>query len=188
MTETVFINNENMATLVCPRCGKTNTIDVSEYMKSESRVKIKYTFRCELCSCGESSCSLCNTENCEFGVSNEVYLERRKHHRKKVSLPGTFGFIGKDKETDTMTVADISRTALRFSPHVKQDFNENDSLIVVFYLDDERNTRVEKEVRVKEVIGSYVIAKYVSFDPQDRYDREISIYLFTSDSKADGQQ
>ncbi len=185
MTETVFINNENMATLTCPRCQRTNTIDVSGYMKSESRVKIKYTFRCELCSCGETSCSHCHTENCEFGVSSEVYLERRKHHRKKVSLPGTFSFIGKDKETDTMTVVDLSRTALRFSPHVKQVFNENDSLIVVFHLDDERNTRIEKEVRVKEVIESYVIAKYVSFHPEDRYDREISLYLFTSDSKAD---
>lgn len=182
MTETVFINNENMATLVCPRCGKTNTIDVSEYMKSESRVKIKYTFRCELCSCGESGCSQCNTENCEFGVSNEVYLERRKHHRKKVNLPGTFSLIGKNSETGSMTVADLSRTALRFRPEGKRDFRENDSLIVVFHLDNGRNTRIEKEVRVKEVAESYIIAQYISVRPGDSYDKELSLYLFASES------
>lgn len=59
----VFINNDNMATFVCPTCKRQTTADVAEYKDIDKAVRIQHT-----CSCGHSQTVL-------FG-KKEIFTER----------------------------------------------------------------------------------------------------------------
>ena len=48
--EKIYVHSDRLATLICPRCGKAKTIDVSHLMKKERSVDIRVRFKCRMCT------------------------------------------------------------------------------------------------------------------------------------------
>ena len=78
MINTVSITKSKKATFICPECGQLKIVDVRKFVYSNRKIKIN----CK-CSCGHQWISV---------------LERRKHVRKMVNLPGTCDFLIGDRE------------------------------------------------------------------------------------------
>lgn len=151
----VFINADNQATFVCPECQRSSVRDVSQYTHIDKAVRVK----CQ----------------CECGHSYFVSLERRKHYRKEISLPGIFKSqaIGRGQ----MTIKDISRFGLKFEVKSGRCPYLDEVVIVEFYLDDSHNTFISKEAVIKKVHNMTVGAEFCSINSSNQADRRLGFYL-----------
>ena len=132
----VFVNNNNQAIFVCPKCEKAKTADVSRYKKLRQSVRVKYA-----CKCGH----VCS-----------VLLERRQYYRKETYLSGVYE-LRTGNLKNTMIIKDISPTGLRFEITSKRDFNIGNNLIVEFkFDDDDDSTAVNKEVFVRSICDNMI--------------------------------
>ncbi len=139
MTEKkVFMNSNNMATFVCPKCAKAKLMDVSEYKDIQKAVKV----RCK-CSCGHSYV---------------VLLERRMFYRKETDLSGRFVNTATGVE-GTIRVRNLSRTGLKFEPEDVSALSPGDPLTLEFWLADE--SRIQKEVVVRTIAENLVGAEFI---------------------------
>ncbi|OQY57522.1 MAG: hypothetical protein B6245_16595 [Desulfobacteraceae bacterium 4572_88] len=154
----VFINN-NMASFVCPKCKKTVTMDVSKYKDINRAVRIE--------------------GQCVCGHSHTVLLERRKHYRKEVIIPGEYVF---GRKRGMMTVMDLSRSGLKFEADETGKLRVGDKLSVRFRLEDTNRTLIEKEVVIRTISGGNILgSEFSSRDarrPIDKaYDMAIAHYI-----------
>jgi len=160
-TKKVFINNDNMATFVCPKCKKQTTADVSEYKDINKAVRIQHK-----CSCGHSQ---------------TVLLERRKFYRKNVNISGTY-VLPQEGIRRPMTIKDLSRSGLKLEL-TGERVKVGDRLSVVFNLDNPQKTLIKKEVIVKTASGCIIGTEFCSRDPNNAidkaYDTAIGFYTFS---------
>ena len=160
MSEKVFISIDNTATIVCPKCEKSKTENVSKYLETNEAVMLKH--------------------HCSCGYLHTVLLERREKHRKAVNLPGKYcHFLPAGQETKgSITVKDISRAGLNFklNENEKQNFVIGTKLFVEFHLDDEPKTLIKKEVIVRNIRGLHIGSE---FNSVDLYDSALGLYMFT---------
>ena len=66
----LFVTEDNKATLFCPVCAKSRSIDASAYIAIERVVRIRI--------------------KCPCGHHYTAQLERRRHFRKMVHFQGTY--------------------------------------------------------------------------------------------------
>jgi hypothetical protein len=160
MTEKVFIYKDNKAIIICPKCEKSKTIDVSEELGSKYLVQLQHK-----CSCG-------------YLVI--VLLERRKRHRKITNLKGVYsGLVSEEKEAKgSMTIQDITRAGLSFmlDESASQKLNMGDNLLFEFHLDDKSRSLIKKEGLISNMRGPYI---GVEFSSVDLYDRALGQYMFS---------
>ena len=160
MTDNVFIYKDNKAIVICPKCEKSKTIDVSEDIGSKYLVRLQHK-----CSCG---------------YLYIVLLERRKRHRKIVNLPGTFiCSVSKDQaDKGLMTIQDITRAGpcIKLDANTKQKFNIGDKFLLEFHLDDKARSLIKKEAIIRNVRGPFI---GVEFSSVDLYDRALGLYMFS---------
>jgi len=160
MTDNVFIYKDNKAIVICPKCEKSKTIDVSEDIGSKYLVRLQ-----PKCSCG---------------YLYIVLLERRKRHRKIVNLPGTFIYSVSKEQVDKglMTIQDITRAGLCFKldANTKQKFNIGDKFLLEFHLDDKSRSLIKKEAIIRNIRGPFI---GVEFSSVDLYDRALGLYMFS---------
>jgi len=160
MTDNVFIYKDNKAIVICPKCEKSKTIDVSEDIGSKYLVRLQ-----PKCSCG---------------YLYIVLLERRKRHRKIVNLPGTFIYSVSKEQVDKglMTIQDITRAGLCFKldANTKQKFNIGDKFLLEFHLDDKSGSLIKKEAIIRNIRGPFI---GVEFSSVDLYDRALGLYMFS---------
>ncbi|MBW1891576.1 MAG: PilZ domain-containing protein [Deltaproteobacteria bacterium] len=149
MIKTIYISATNHATITCPQCETTKTVDVSRYAGMEQTVRVK-----SRCACGHTWTSV---------------LEKRKQYRKGVSLPGTFTHIvdGNPLHKGTMAVTDLSAGGLKIKLGEPFDLRSNDKLHVEFHLNDARHTLISKNVLVKNVDGLYIGVAFSRSEPDD---------------------
>jgi hypothetical protein len=163
--EKVFINAENKATFICPKCRHSIIKDVSKYKDIKKVVRLK------------SKCDDC-------GYAYIVLLERRKHYRKDVNISGIC-ISEKEKVKRAMTVKDLSRSGLKFELTDGNSVQIGDKLTVKFRLDDINRTLIEKEVIVRTMRGQNMIGtEFCSTDPRrpktltdKAYDMAIAHYI-----------
>lgn len=151
----VFITGENSATIICPQCKKSKTINVEKYKNLAKAIKMNIK-----CACGH-----------KFAI----LLERRKFYRKDCSLDG---FISNSKNARIMvTVRDISKKGIQFD--LKQNFvlKEGDQYNIEFNLDDGQKTTIEKEIIIKSMHGQHVGVEFTNVDGISFDDRKIGFYL-----------
>jgi len=156
MSKKVFISSRNVVTLICPKCSKLKTADVSKFISHSTEVKIKVQ-----CSCGNTF---------------RVTLDRRKFYRKATNLPGIF-ISEKDGARGQITVIDLSMGALKFKVNVKPAFSVNDKLLLEFHLDDNFRSLVRERVIVRNIVDLQVGTEFVSFDPAGSTEKNIRFYL-----------
>jgi len=158
----VFVNEDNKATLVCPDCERSRTIDAAPfiYMARVVRIKIK----------------------CPCGVHYPAELERRRHFRKVVNLNGTYRkAIGmRHVGRGTMAVLDLSRTGVRMRLSGSKSLRIGDRLMVEFQLDDSRQSKIRQEGVVRRIDGADLGAEFTPTDPDDPNAKAIGFYLFAA--------
>ncbi len=154
MPEKVYIGENNMATFRCPQCDKSKTADVSRYRHIQTAVRVKL--------------------KCPCGHAYTVLLERRKHVRKNLNLPGHF-YHNKSSQRGSMTVTDLSRSGLRLKLNFKCDVQVGDKLMLEFTLDDKQHSLVSKEVIVRSITDTNIGAEFTA---KEHYDKLGSYLLF----------
>ena len=159
MMEKVFIYKDHKAIIICPKCEKYRTVDVSEHVHIHTAVKLKHP--------------------CECGYVYNVLLERRNRYRKIVDVPGTYTQFtsGRQLSKGTMTVKEITRAGLGFKIDENGigKINIDDTLFVEFHLDDESKSLIRKEANIRYIRGPYMGAEFSSID---LYDRALGLYMF----------
>jgi hypothetical protein len=158
MFERVYPTDSNKATFICPKCKKTKTVDISQYVKKTRIVRVNST-----CSCGHKWASV---------------LEKRKQYRKEVNLPGTYELVkaGESLDRGGMKVLDISGGGIKMKLNVPRNLEVGDHLNIEFHLDDNKRTLIKKEVTIRNTDGLYVGA---SFRSADAYDPVLGFYLMS---------
>lgn len=123
-----FVTNQNQATIRCPKCGVSRTVDMSKMQLNSKRLKVT-------CKCGE-------TFKGEF--------EFRKHYRKKVNLPGRYMHLNSPKRGDIIVV-DLSMTGIGFTTSTPHGLQLGDRLEVTFRLDNGKRSEIKVNVIVRNV-------------------------------------
>jgi hypothetical protein len=151
--KTIYVNDANVATIICPKCAFTKEIDMTNYKNTQKRLKGK-------CRCGEV-----------FGFT----IEFRKNYRKKVRLTGEYR--NKDKgEKGEIIVEDLSMNGIRSVNLGSHQISNDDTLEVKFRLDNAKRSEINKLVQVVWVKEKMVGAK---FSELESFKSEIGFYLKT---------
>jgi hypothetical protein len=158
----VFVNDDNKATLACPACERSRTIDAEPfiYMARVVRIKIK----------------------CPCGVHYPAELERRRHFRKVVNFRGTYSQTPGSRHVGRgeMAVLDLSRTGVKMRLNGNKAFRIGDKLMVEFQLDDTKRSKIRKESVVRRIDGSELGAEFIPTGPADPHAKAIGFYLFAA--------
>ena len=149
--KTVYVNDANQATIICPKCAFTKEIDMTNFKKAQKSLKGK-------CRCGEV-----------FGFT----IEFRKNYRKKVRLGGEYRI--KDKKGEII-VEDLSMNGIRFVNLGSHQITKDDMLEVKFKLDNPMRSEINKLVKVIWVKDKIIGAE---FSDLNTFKSELGFYLRT---------
>ena len=159
MTEKIFLNSDQTATFVCPKCRKTRLVDVSPYLAHKNMIRLK--------------------AKCPCGHIYKVFIDIRKKFRKLTRLLGTYKCGPNEslsKEyTGELTVENLSYSGLRIKLQTMPRFKVDDILLVDFHLDDKNRSRIQTKTIVRNIKGLHAGLEYVS---QQSLNKELGFYLF----------
>ena len=151
--KTVYVDDTNQATIICPACGFTKKIDATKFRNTQKSVKAK-------CKCNE---------NFRFTI------EFRKHYRKKVKLPGEY-IIQKNGKKGEAIIRDLSMGGIQFENLSLHQILKDDTLEVKFKLDNSMKSEIYKIVKVKWVKNYIMGAQYIE---TNLHKKELGFYLRT---------
>jgi transcription elongation factor Elf1 len=146
-----FANRQNKATIRCPQCGSSRTIDAGMLKNTRRRLKVT-------CKCGE------------------VFLaafEFRQHYRKPVKLIGKYSDINSHRRGD-IEVVDLSMGGVGFTVNPRHRIQQGDYLEVVFNLDNPQQSEIRLKVVVRNVKENFIGAERT--DTQ-LYQSDLGFYL-----------
>lgn len=129
---------------VCPECLKAKSVDVSKQANISGLIKVN----CK-CPCGHTY---------------TVELDKRRHDREVISLPGVFSRYmgGKLKSSEPMLVLDLSISGLKFMNKTEFNIKKGDELMVKFRLKDEKKSLIKEKVIVRHIEKNEVGAEFCS--------------------------
>jgi len=148
----VFVEN-NKALVICPKCGLAINADVTNFKNTHKRLKAT-------CRCGEIF---------------RFTLEFRNHHRKEVLLTGEYFVQGRD-ESREIIVESISAGGIRFTSLYPHYISRNDTVELIFTLDDPMRTEIHAQVEVRWIVDRSVGGQFL--DPKS-LEKDLGIYLQT---------
>ncbi len=183
----VSVNGENVAVIVCPKCNKSKSVDMSKYMTIDNVIKFKAKCRC--------------------GYSYTILLNKRDNLRKKTKLFGNYTHLspGKKGQKGHMSVLDVSRSGLKteilqlrfkmrdhdisvttaekgnFEPEIvtpADELNVGDHLLMEFRLDNAKRSLIRKEVTIKWVDIPYI---GVEFSSESLFDADLGYYVMSKE-------
>lgn len=150
----VYINRENEGEVICPNCGKTKIINVSNHRISQKPIRVK----------------------CQCSHSFNIVLEYRRYHRKTVNIPGKLFQRQSTTPVDDVMITSISVVGVGFEIKSAMGVKVDEVYDIVFTLDDDLDSMVREEVMIKRIEGTFVGAE---FTDQDKYHHELDFYLTT---------
>ena len=151
--KTVYVDDTNQASIVCPECGFSKNIDITNFKNTQKRAKAK-------CGCGEFF---------------RFTFEFRKNYRKNVRLPGEYIVKGTGEKGDVI-IKDLSLTGIRFESLKQHQISTNDILDVKFRLDNSVRSEIRKLVKVIWVKDRIVAAHY---SETKLFEKDLGFYLRT---------
>ena len=129
----IFINSQDQATILCPKCGTSKTVDVTELKIISSRLNV----------------------TCECGETFRTEIEFRKHYRKSVKLPGKYIHLNSPKRGE-LIVVNLSMTGLGFISGSPHGLKVGDNLEVFFRLDNSQRSEIRLKVIVRSIKDLFV--------------------------------
>ena len=154
MAERVFVNGNNVATFVCPKCGKARRTDVSKFSGLDKEVKLK--------------------ARCGCGYSYSVKLERRKQARKDVNLRGAVFERGRRVP---VKVENLSRKGLKLKLINRTEFTVGDKVKVEFTLDDKSASKVVREAVVRKKCPGTAGVEFLTSEHYDKFGAYLLFHL-----------
>ena len=151
--KTIFVGDNNQATIICPKCGFTKNIDATNFKNTKKSLKAK-------CKCGEVF---------------QVTFEFRKHYRKNVRLSGEYIVHGKGEKGEVI-IRDLSLSGIRFESLSPHQISTDDTLEVSFKLDNPMRSEIRKIIKVMWVRDRIVGAQYCELKS---YEKDLGFYLRT---------
>jgi len=149
----VYVDKNNKAAVICPKCKLERNADVTKFKNTHKRLKAK-------CRCGEIF---------------RITLEFRNHHRKEVRLPGEY-FVQRGDEKGEIIVENISAGGILFISLDPHYISRNDTVELKFTLDDPMKTEIHTHVEVRWIVDQSVGGKFL--DPKS-LGKDLEIYLQT---------
>jgi len=158
----IFISQDNKATLACPACERSRTIDASPYITLSHVVRIRV--------------------KCPCGHAYTAQLERRRYFRKSVHLQGRYCQApgGRHVGRGTMAVLNLSRSGVKMRLGGDKPLRIGDRLLVEFQLDDRKRSSVRRETVVRRIDGKELGVEFAPADPADPNAKAIGFYLFAA--------
>ena len=149
--ETVYVDDTNKATVICPKCKSEKNIDVTNFKDTHKKLKAK-------CQCGEVY---------------RLTLEFRKYFRRNVRLPGEYFSQEKDEKGEII-IEDISMTGIRFASLKPHNIAKDDVIELKFILDNPARTEIEELVKIIWIIDRTV---GVQFNDPKSLEKDLGFYL-----------
>ena len=142
-----FVNSNNKATVICPACNKSKTVSAEPFRNKKEGIKAR-------CSCGETFI---------------LRLDFRDHYRKKTDLPGTYSITTPGKAGGgVIHIINISREGIGFTVVGRHHLKQGLTLILVFQLDDKKQTELRKEAIVRLVEDNYIGCEFVKTAAEEK--------------------
>ena len=148
---TIYTDDTNRMSIICPKCGFEQKINTTNFKDTQKKLKGR-------CRCGEPY---------------QYTIEFRKRYRKDVRLPGKYSILGKG-EKEEIIIRDLSFTGIRFESLKPHQILKDDTLEVIFKLDNHRRSRIRKLVKVIWVRDLIVAAHYIE---TKLYENDLEFYL-----------
>ena len=138
----VFLNEKNQSVIICPKCGKTKTADLSRYEKLNSNLQFQAK-----CACSHTF---------------KVTVEKRRFVRKRTTLKGwIYRYTGTDKKIkEPVTIKDLSSTGVKFIFENAALLSVGDRLMIEFNLDDAKGSSINDEIVVRNIDDFYIGAQF----------------------------
>ena len=147
----IYVDDTNKATVICPKCGFLQNIDVTNFKDTQKKLKGR-------CRCGETY---------------QFTIEFRKKYRKDVRLPGEYVVQGKGEKGEII-IRELSLTGIRFESLRPNQILKDDTLEVTFKLDNTLRKKIRKLVKViwvrDRIVGAYYIETKL-------YEKDLGFYL-----------
>ena len=150
---TIYLNDFNRVSIICPNCGFEQNIDTTKFKDTEKKLEGK-------CSCGEPY---------------QFHIEFRKRYRKDVSLPGEYMFPGIELK-ENINIREPSFTGIQFEGLMPHKILKDDLLEVNFKLDNRLESKIRKLVKVIWVRDNIVGAHFIE---TKLYEEELQSYFQT---------
>jgi hypothetical protein len=149
----IRLREDDRGVLVCPYCGLEKTTHLARFKGRKALLKVK-------CTCQQVF---------------RIFLELRKHYRKKTHLRGHYREQGVLKNVGDIHVEDLSMVGMGFTANNHSRLKAGQKLEVTFHLDDRRRSRIEKKVLIKWKNNHRIGGEFTL--PQAHYDSALGFYL-----------
>ncbi len=134
-----YVDENNRARINCHKCGINNNLDVTKFKDTHKRLKAK-------CRCGEVF---------------RLTLDFRRHYRKNVRVAGEY-FVQEKDEKGEILIENISMTGINFATLKPHNFSKDDTVKLIFTLDNPMRTRVQEPVKIIRITDLNVGAQYIN--------------------------
>lgn len=146
-----FVKEGDEATIICPSCSTAKEISVRQFRHRLHMLKIK-------CRCGHAF---------------RVQLEFRRHYRKPTDLPGSFELHPRTGG-GVVKVINLSLSGVCFQVKGMHDLKIGQKAVLVFKLDNRKETVLNKRVLIRSVNGGRIGCEFI----EDRaFDKDLGFYL-----------
>jgi len=126
----VYVRENNIATIVCPKCRSAKHFDAGKYRHQRH----KFSVRCR----------------CQHVFT--VQLDFRRNFRKQTSLHGTYEVLSKGAHGGGIIhITNISRGGLGFTVSGLHDIQKGQLVQVEFQLNDKKKTVLNKQAVIRTV-------------------------------------
>lgn len=148
----VFVKDGEGTTIICPACNGVKEIAVRQFRQRLHMLKVK-------CPCGHSF---------------RVKLEFRRHYRKATDLAGSFSLLSRASGGAVARIVNISLSGICFEVKGMHDLQIGQRGMLVFKLDNRKQTMLRKKVLIRAVNGNRIGSEFI----EDRaFDKDLGFYL-----------
>ena len=158
----IFVNQEDMALLNCPHCGRMKHVSVAKFKNKKHSLQVK-------CACGQT-----------FAAD----LNFRKRYRKQTNLDGYFCKVSgqarpadADKLPRNCKIVNLSLGGMGLRHETGQKIAAGEELFVDFVLDDRKQSHMERKIIVRHVGEQGYIGAEFSDTDQHVYEKTLGFYL-----------
>jgi hypothetical protein len=147
-----FVKSGDEATIVCPQCNSAKVIAVRQFRQRLHMLKVK----------------------CRCGYTFKVQLEFRRHYRKRTDLAGTYDVVPPAVGGGTAKVLNLSLSGACFEIRGVHDLKIGQKGVLVFTLDNRKETVLSKHIRIISVSGNRIGSEFIS---DQAFEKDLGFYL-----------
>lgn len=138
--------------IVCPNCGYSKLIPISELPTNHFLVRIR-------CKCKHSF---------------KIQVNTRKSSRKETELEGVLKLSGTRKVTLMVAVVNLSFGGLGIEVHKNHGLTVGDKGTIKFVLDDRKKTAIERQVSIRSISENQIRCEFIE---DSAFEKELGFYL-----------